>query len=241
MVSTTPPRSRRERPSKPALTRDGIIAAAVSVLRAEGLERLTMRRLAAELDTGAASLYVYVSNTAELHAAVLDELLGTVPLTPARAGTWQDSITRLLGAYTGVLIDNASLARSALVMRPSGVHYLAIVERLLSLLRGGGVADDRAAWGIDLLLQYATSIAAEHAPRGGEVDAARDDVALTSALREAQRNPLYPALSAMGDDLLSGPPEARRAWGIAVLLRGIAATPRPDPEPEGTRSEEGVA
>ena len=45
-------------------------------MRAEGLEHVTMRRLAAELDTGPASLYVYVRNTAELHAAMLEGLLG---------------------------------------------------------------------------------------------------------------------------------------------------------------------
>jgi len=38
-----------------------------------------------ELDTGAASLYVYVRNTAELHAAMLDELLGQVDLGPVTA------------------------------------------------------------------------------------------------------------------------------------------------------------
>lgn len=41
-----------------------------------------MRRLAAELDTGLASLYVYVyvRNVAELHGAILDELLAGLPL-----------------------------------------------------------------------------------------------------------------------------------------------------------------
>src|ERR1022692_1858482 len=58
------PVSRRERPAKSALTREGIVAAAVGVMQAEGLDRVTMRRLAQELDTGAASLYVYVRNTA---------------------------------------------------------------------------------------------------------------------------------------------------------------------------------
>ena len=42
------------------------MAAAVTVMRAEGLESVTMRRLATELDTGPASLYVYVQNTAEI-------------------------------------------------------------------------------------------------------------------------------------------------------------------------------
>ena len=79
------------------------MAAAVAVLRAEGLPRkVTMRRLAEELDTGPASLYVYVRNTAELHAAVLDELLGTVGLRPLRGpgGSWRERLEGVLTAYT---------------------------------------------------------------------------------------------------------------------------------------------
>src|SRR5580698_9630319 len=95
-----PAASRRERPAKPALTRAGIVAAAVDIMQAEGLDRVTMRRLAQELDTGPASLYVYVRNTAELHAAVLDQLLGEVDLGPARApGDWRDRLTRILDSY----------------------------------------------------------------------------------------------------------------------------------------------
>src|SRR6266571_6551958 len=94
---TRPVVSRRERPAKPALTREGIVAAAVGVMQAEGLDRVTMRRLAQELDTGPASLYVYVRNTAELHAAVLDELLGTIGPAPAE-GSWRERLERVLTA-----------------------------------------------------------------------------------------------------------------------------------------------
>src|SRR5580693_6527230 len=109
MTPGTPPAgSRRERPAKPALTRAGIVAAALAVMRAEGLDRVTMRRLAQELDTGAASLYVYVSNTAELHAAVLDELLGELDLSPATVGSeadgdWRDRLVQILDSYTVLL------------------------------------------------------------------------------------------------------------------------------------------
>lgn len=139
MTARTPaPRSRRERPAKPALTRDGIIATAVELLRAEGMQRVTMRRLAQELDTGPASLYVYVRNTAELHAAVLDELLGEVDLGPATAaGDWRERLVQVLTSYTSVLLEHPSLARSALVARPSGERYLNLLEALLSLLDQG--------------------------------------------------------------------------------------------------------
>ena len=227
MVFTSASRSRRERPAKAALSRAGIIETAVAVLRAEGLERVTMRRLATELDTGAASLYVYVRNTAELHAAVLDELLGSVTLTSAtEPAEWTDDIARVLWSYTGILIQYPGLARSALVTRPSGPNYLALAERLLSLLRAGGIPDSQSAWGIDLLFQFATSIAAEQATRDRATDASEEEEALATAIRQATAG-TYPMILALGDDLLSGTPQARYDWGVTVLLNGMATTPRP--------------
>lgn len=215
---------RRERPAKPALSREGIIAAAVGILRAEGLRKVTMRRLAQELDTGPASLYVYVANTAELHAALLDESLGTVDLAPVRRrGDWRDRLIAVLTSYTAVLFEYPGLARSALVARPSGKHYLELVEALLALLDDGGVPPAQAAWGVDLLLQHGTATAAEHA--GSEPATAGDDRhALGRAVRAAAGP--YPHIGAIGAGLLSGTPEERLAWGFRVLVNGIAYTPR---------------
>ncbi|MEU6086326.1 TetR/AcrR family transcriptional regulator [Streptomyces sp. NPDC047085] len=221
-ASPRSPRSRRERPAKPALTREGIVAAAVAILRAEGLRKVTMRRLAQELDTGPASLYVYVRNTDELHAAVLDELLGTVGPAPAE-GTWRERLEQVLTAYTAMLLEHPSLARSALTARPSGPHYLNLIETLLALLDEGGVPRERAAWGVDLLLQHATATAAEHAgeesPEGWQ--------AVASALREAPER-THPHIAATAEDLLSGTPEARVSWAFQTLINGIERTAVPD-------------
>src|SRR5579871_3753564 len=123
-TSSRSPMSRRERPAKPALSREGIVATALLILRAEGLEKVTMRRLAQELDTGAASLYVYVRNVAELHGAMLDELLAAVDLhVDVQAADWQQQLITLLSSYIRVLFENPSLARSVLSLRPWGPHY----------------------------------------------------------------------------------------------------------------------
>src|SRR5262249_9819579 len=104
---------RLERPAKPALTGGGIVAAAVGVMQAEGLEKVTMRRLAQELDTGAASLYVYLRNTAELHAAMLEQLLGQVDLSPVRAaGDWRDRLVEILCSFTSILFRQPGPAQS---------------------------------------------------------------------------------------------------------------------------------
>ncbi|SOE07415.1 TetR/AcrR family transcriptional regulator [Streptomyces sp. Ag109_G2-15] len=219
---TASPRSRRERPAKPALTREGIVAAAVAILRAEGLRKVTMRRLAQELDTGPASLYVYVRNTDELHAAVLDELLGTVGPAPVE-GSWRDRLERVLTDCTRMLLEHPSLARSALTARPSGPHYLNLIETLLALLDEGGVPRERAAWGVDLLLQHATATAAEHA---GE-ESPGDWQALESTLRGASED-THPHIASTGDALLSGAPEARLSWAFQALINGIERTAVPD-------------
>ncbi|MFJ9563992.1 TetR/AcrR family transcriptional regulator [Streptomyces fuscichromogenes] len=217
------PRSRRERPAKPALTRAGIVAVAVEILRAEGLQKVTMRRLAQELDTGPASLYVYVRNTAELHAAVLDELLGTLPPAPADGG-WRERLEQVLVGYTTLLLEHPSLARSALTSWPSGPHYLDLIETLLGLLDEGGVPRERAAWGVDLLLQRATATAAEHA---GEVS--REDWdSLGRALGQVTER-THPHIAAASGLLLSGAPGARVSWAFQALINGIERTAVPDP------------
>ncbi|WP_262705496.1 MULTISPECIES: TetR/AcrR family transcriptional regulator [Streptomyces] len=245
----TAPRSRRERPAKPALTREGIIATTVDLMRAEGLERVTMRRLAKELDTGPASLYVYVRNMAELHAAVLDELLGAVDLSPVKAdGEWRDRLGRILTSYTSVLFEYPGLAQSALVARPFGKHYLKLVEALLALLDEGGLEPDRAAWLLDLLLQFATATAAEHAHRapGDTPQSEADWQALATVVRDVSPR-THPHIAALGPRLLSGSPQDRLAWGFDVLIAGARHTPLPEaPAPSpvvdtgGTRSTRGT-
>lgn len=220
------PRSRRERPAKPALTYEGIVATAVRVMEAEGLHKVTMRRLAEELDTGPASLYVYVANTAELHAAILEELLRKVDLRPVRAaGEWRDRLLAVLRSYTRVLFEHPVLAGSALVARPVGPNYLAVAEAVLTLLHEGGVPDAQAAWGIDVLLQVATATAAEQSARRENASADVEHQALVEVLRDASPR-THPRIVALGDDLLSGTPQDRLDWIFRVVVNGTLSTPR---------------
>ena len=54
------------------------MTAALALLSRDGMAGLSLRKVAAALDTGAASLYVYVANLDELHALLLDRVLGEV-------------------------------------------------------------------------------------------------------------------------------------------------------------------
>jgi AcrR family transcriptional regulator len=229
-VPRTSPASRRERPAKPALSREALVAAAAELVREHGLERVTMRRLAQELDTGPASLYVYVRDTAELHAAVLDVFLAEVDLSPVDgAGDWRDRLGRVLESHAAVLHARPGLARAALVTHPSGPHYLALVEGLLALLAAGGVPPERAAWAVDILMLVTTASAAEHATRAGAPSADAEDDELVDAVLGVDPT-VHPHIAALGPALFSGTGSDRFRWFVDVLLAGALATARPSEE-----------
>ncbi len=222
------PQSRRERPSKPALTRQGIVEAALTILEAEGLGKVTMRRIAAALDTGPASLYVYVRDTEDLHAQILDALLGRLPPISAR-GTWRERLHELLSCYAQLLLAHPEIARMTLTTHPVGPHYFALVESVLELLSEGGVPNDRAAWGVDLLLAAVTATAVEHGAVEGaaavEGQDAHDLATMAAAIAKASSQS-YPRIVSLGDDLLSGTGLQRFHWALDVLINGISDTPR---------------
>lgn len=189
-----------------------------------------MRRLAAELDTGPASLYVYVRNTAELHTAVLDQLLGGLNLgTDTVDSGWQDRLAGLLVDYTQLLVSHPSLARSVLALRPSEQNYLRLADSVLALLHVGGVPATRAAWGVDLLLLTATAIGAEQGTRDESVEAYEEADAAAALLGELAVED-YPHLTAVAQQIFSGTAEQRIRWTFNALINGLAATATPTEE-----------
>ncbi|MEU4220660.1 TetR/AcrR family transcriptional regulator [Actinoplanes sp. NPDC026623] len=226
-VADPGPRGRRERPAKPALTRQGIIDTALGILFEEGLAKVTMRRIARMLDTGHASLYVYVRDTEDLHAQILDALLAAVELEGT--GCWRERLKAVLTSYGDVLRNYPEMARMALSTQPNGPHYAAVIERVLALLSEGGADDRAAAWGVDLLLLLPTAMAVEH---NVEVSPKREaermsDMAERLGAVDPQR---FPNIARLGPELVSGDGPGRSSWALDVVLDGIlarSAAPKP--------------
>jgi AcrR family transcriptional regulator len=210
--------SRRNRPAKDPLSRERIVATALGILERDGLSGLSLRRVATALDTGAASLYVYLANLNELHAVMLDQALAAVEAPPARGLSWRERIKALLIEYLRVLHARPGLAQLALSTIATGPNSLRIWEQLLRLLKEGGVEDLRAAWGVDLLILYVTSIAAEQSVRR-QNDQDLNDV--KSAL-SAVSGQAFPLVFAFKELLLSGDGEQRSEWALDVIIHGIA-------------------
>jgi AcrR family transcriptional regulator len=215
------PVSRRSRPAKAPLSRDVIVRTGLKILDRDGLDALTMRRVGLELDTGAASLYVYVKNREDLLEAMLEAALADVPL-PTR-GPWRQQIKELVAAATEAMSRHEGLALVALGGIPTGEHALRILDRLLALLKEGGLDDVTAAWAVDLLYLHITASAAEQ--RAYNTNDKNQDQHLADADRIYAALPAdrYPMITALRGPLLSA--GDREHWGVQVLLNGILNTP----------------
>jgi AcrR family transcriptional regulator len=223
------PRSRRDRPAKPALSREAIVDAGLAIVREEGIDALTMRRLAQALDTGPASLYVYVANRDELWEMLFDAAIAAVQTEPADPERWREQLQALAARLVQVMAEEyPGIARLAMTHIPSGDNTLRVAESILSLLKAGGVGDQAAAYAVDLLTTYVNAIAYEQSlyatvhedPEHVEREVAR--VAERFASLPPER---YPTIAALGSQMTNGDGAERFALGLDVLINGLLSTP----------------
>ena len=110
----------RDRP-RLALSRGLIVDTALELLRTEGYEATSMRRVAQALDTGPASLYVYVANRDELLDLMLDRAVSELPIPEPDPARWREQLKELMHAQARLMTeDYPGLTRLAMATIPTG-------------------------------------------------------------------------------------------------------------------------
>lgn len=212
--------SRRSRPAKNPLSRELIVTTAYELLKEQGMAGMSMRKVAKALDTGPSSLYVYFTNLEDLSSYVLDHGLGELVLPDASKGTWKERLFGALSVYFLLLIEQPGLAEISFSTIPRGDRYLELIEYILSTLHEGGVQSTSAAWGVDLLLLYVTSVAYERHAWKKHGTVKRADVKQAFQLADPVR---FPLIRSLNEELFSGDTVImeRFRWGIEVILQGL--------------------
>jgi AcrR family transcriptional regulator len=209
-----------------SLTREAIVAAALKILRAEGIDAVSMRRVATELGTGAASLYAHVAHKEELLELVLDEVVAEIPLPEPDPGRWQEQIRRMWVDSHAALARNGDIARVALGRIPLGPHALRFAERTMAILRSGGVPEQAVAWAVDVIGLYIAANAVEGAIYADKQRAGRDPDAYYAQVREhlsALPPERFPTIAALVDPMMTGDGDERFAYGLDLIIRGLAS------------------
>ena len=93
---------RARRGPRPTLSRKEITRIAIELADAEGLDAVSMRRIAAKLGAGATSLYWYVSSKDDLYELMVDEIVGEIRV-PEPSGDWQHDLREVARAIHAML------------------------------------------------------------------------------------------------------------------------------------------
>lgn len=135
------------------MTRAAIIEAALTVVRAEGIEALTMRRLAADLRTAPMTVYRHVADRQEILVAMLDTIAAGIELPPA-ADKPDSEIAAVFTAIHGALRADIWVVNLIVVDKLASAHILPAVERIYAAMRTAGLSAAETAAGYALLWQY---------------------------------------------------------------------------------------
>jgi AcrR family transcriptional regulator len=170
------PLSRRGQPPRPALSRAAITGAGLRIADGEGLHAVTMRRVAAELDTSASALYVYIRGREDLVDAMFDHVMAEVAEAAFRGGTWRERLSSLLIRSVKAASGHGGLAQVALSRVPSGPNAQKITGRVRELLAEGQIAKAAVPAALDLLALFVTAAALDRVPTASFTSKQRQDL-----------------------------------------------------------------
>ncbi|GAB3448444.1 TetR/AcrR family transcriptional regulator [Streptomonospora sediminis] len=131
-------RERPRRGPRPKLSLDGVVAAAVGLADAEGLDAVSMQRVAAELGFTTMSLYRYVPSKERLVELMADSALGAPP-GPGGAGDWRDRLELLVRELAALYRRRPWLLRMEVSGPPAAPMQLAWFEAYLDSLADSGL------------------------------------------------------------------------------------------------------
>jgi TetR/AcrR family tetracycline transcriptional repressor len=125
-----------KRGKPPTLTEEQIVDAALDIIRTEGLDALSMRRLSRELGRSAMAPYWYVSDKRELLDLVARKLLSEVKLPEPDSGPWEDRLRAVVTGIDARLHDHPGIATVMLERMRSTDRRL--MNGILEILQSAG-------------------------------------------------------------------------------------------------------
>ncbi|QFG20486.1 TetR/AcrR family transcriptional regulator [Actinomadura sp. WMMB 499] len=239
-------RERPRRGPKPKLTVAEIVRTAIAVADADGLDALSMRRVADELGVAPMSIYTYVPGKAELIDVMFDRALGELTAPDGVPGGWRPKLEHLARDNWDLYHRHPWLLHVSAVRPPLGPAVSAKYEFELRAVDGIGLTDVEMDSVVALVTGFAASSAsvsvnaAEAERRSGMSDEQWWEAVapfLEEHIDEAEY-PLAGRVGAAAGQEYRGAVGPRHAFefGLARILDGIEVLIASRRRPDGTRA-----
>jgi AcrR family transcriptional regulator len=205
-----------------------IVAAAVALADNDGIETLSLRRVATVLGSGTASFYRVLDSRAELLEHMIDEVLGQhLPSEPS--GEWRSDLAAVARNRRAMLSAHPWLG-AELSGRPAiGPNALTHHERALAAAAGYTDDPSAASSAIETVLAFvlgavARESAEKQSERRSELTTEEWRISVAQYLQNALDTDRYPHLTRMVREAADLSPDERFERGLACILTGLATS-----------------
>jgi AcrR family transcriptional regulator len=216
-----------------ALTRERVVAEALTVIGAEGAVALSMRALATRLGVVPGALYRHVRSKEQLCDLAVDGVLAEIDLHVGHALPWTGQVAVLARRLRAVLENHPGIAALLKTRDPLGPHSLALAEAFLATLQQAGLPNRETAQAFSLVYDYTLGFALSDRTTVNEQRV--QDTATRRQLHAFFRSlpaGRFPALTVLGQHVWASNRDQRFTAGLDTLLAGLqAAHPRPKSRP----------
>jgi AcrR family transcriptional regulator len=213
---------------KKPITVDAIISTAFGIVEAEGYEALTMRRVAAALETGSSSLYAHVVNKQDLDELLIGRLCANITLPEPDPATWRQQIIDVCAQLRDQYQRYPGISQAAFAAASANLDTLRVGEGMLAILLAGGVDPQAAAWAFDALLLYVNAFSLEVSLAERRLGRADDDwvVGRDELLRRFAALPAtFPQTRRYAAELTAGTVHDRFDFTIGLMIDGLPRNP----------------
>jgi AcrR family transcriptional regulator len=211
------------------LTRERIVQAAIALADADGLEAVSLRKVAAALDAGPMRLYGYLSTKSELLELMVDAVYAEIA-SPEPGVDWRAALRSLANQTRQAAHRHAWFADLAGGRPGLGPHALARLEATLAALAGtpGGSDSETLRQAADAFDAYLVGairkeVAERLAARVSGMDERQWQIAVSPYLRRMLATGRYPTLARVVQQASHPDPDTAFDVGLEWLLSGIAA------------------
>ena len=128
-------------PRRAPLSKERVLRAAVALADESGIDSLSMRRLAEELDVVPMALYKHVANKEQLLDGMVDVVIGEID-PPVRGAAWKTAVRHRILAARRALLRHPWASRVLESRTDATPLVLAYMDSMIGLFRAGGFSVD---------------------------------------------------------------------------------------------------
>ncbi len=216
-------RAGRPRVGEETLTRERIVSAALSLVDEEGLEALSMRRLAKKLGVDPMAIYHHVPNKRALFSALIEKAFSGMRVPqPEETGGWRERVRAWAHAFRDVARAHPRLVpHLASYPEAASEATLESTEELFAAFEAAGMPPREIVGVIGVVVDYVNGFAlAEASGALGEPDEHREMLEMLDARPRGELPAMRRTFEALADDA----PATDFEFGLKVVLAGLEAT-----------------